>query len=57
MHRTLVFLMLIAAFAANTSAHEMRPAYLQLRQTGSNTYDIFWKVPAIGDSMRLSLYV
>jgi hypothetical protein len=30
---------------------------LQLRQTSSDTYDIFWKVPAIGDRMRLSLYV
>ena len=24
---------------------------------GVNTYDVFWKVPAIGDGMRLSLYV
>jgi hydrogenase/urease accessory protein HupE len=37
-------------------AHEMRPAYLQVRQTGSDTYDIFWKVPAQGD-LRLSLRV
>jgi len=34
----------------------MRPAYLQIRQTGPDSYDIFWKVPAVGD-MRLSLYV
>jgi hypothetical protein len=38
-------------------AHEMRPAYLQLRQAGTETYDVFWKVPAAGDNMRLSLYV
>jgi hypothetical protein len=37
-------------------AHEMRPAYLQLRQSGANTYDVFWKVPALGDNLRLSLY-
>ncbi|MGB2635512.1 MAG: HupE/UreJ family protein [Candidatus Acidiferrum sp.] len=35
----------------------MRPAYLQVQQAGDDTYDIFWKVPAIGDGMRLSLYV
>jgi hypothetical protein len=45
------------AFAASLSAHEMRPAYLQLHQSAADTYDIFWKVPAIGDDMRLSLYV
>jgi hydrogenase/urease accessory protein HupE len=57
MRHTFVFLLLLAAFVPNVSAHEMRPAYLQLRQTSTDTYDIFWKVPAIGDRMRLSLYV
>ncbi len=42
---------------ATTSAHEVRPAYLQIHQTGADTYDVFWKVPAVGDAMRLSLYV
>ena len=35
----------------------MRPAYLQLHQTADDGYVVFWKVPALGDSMRLSLYV
>src|SRR6476661_3659618 len=39
------------------SAHEVRPAYLQLRQTGTDTYDVLWKVPARGDNMRLGIYV
>lgn len=34
----------------------MRPAYLELRQTGLETYDVLWKVPARGDRMRLGLY-
>lgn len=51
-----VFLLLVAC-AANLTAHEMRPAYLQLHQTGAGTYDVFWKVPAVSDSLRLSLYV
>jgi HupE/UreJ protein len=57
MRRTFLSLWLFAAFAVNLSAHELRPAYLQIHQTGSDTYDVFWKVPAISDSMRLSLYV
>jgi hydrogenase/urease accessory protein HupE len=36
-------------------AHESRPAYLELRQTGPESYEILWKVPARGD-MRLALY-
>lgn len=57
MRRTFLSLLLFAAVAADLPAHEMRPAYLQIHQTGSETYDIFWKVPAISDTMRLSLNV
>src|SRR6476646_5229027 len=39
------------------SAHEVRPAYLELRQTGADGYDVLWKVPARGDNMRLGIYV
>jgi hypothetical protein len=53
----LLLLVLVAMWPAATSAHEVRPAYLQLHQTGADSYDVFWKVPAIGDNMRLSLYV
>jgi len=35
----------------------VRPAYLEIRQTGVETYDVFWKVPAAGDDLRLGLYV
>ena len=38
-------------------AHEVRPAYLELRQTGSETYDALWKVPGQGENLRLGLYV
>ncbi|RFC53017.1 MAG: HupE / UreJ protein [Verrucomicrobia bacterium] len=37
-------------------AHEVRPAYLELRETAPETYDVLWKVPANGE-MRLALYV
>jgi hydrogenase/urease accessory protein HupE len=38
-------------------AHEVRPAYLELRQTAPETYDVLWKVPGQGESMRLGLSV
>ena len=38
-------------------AHEVRPAYLELRQTGPETYDALWKVPGRGENLRLGLYV
>jgi hydrogenase/urease accessory protein HupE len=30
-------------------AHEVRPGYLELRQTGPETYDVLWKVPGQGN--------
>jgi hydrogenase/urease accessory protein HupE len=53
MKAALLCLALLPAFAP----HEVRPAYLQLRQTGPETYDAFWKVPGLGDNLRLGLYV
>jgi hydrogenase/urease accessory protein HupE len=53
----LFVLVVVAGWPGTASAHEVRPAYLQLHQTGADTYDVFWKVPAVGDTMRLSLYV
>jgi hydrogenase/urease accessory protein HupE len=38
-------------------AHEVRPAYLQIHQTGPHTYAVLWKVPGRGDDLRLGLYV
>jgi hydrogenase/urease accessory protein HupE len=57
MRRTIQCLLFLFICGSGARAHEMRPAYLQMHQTGDNTYDVFWKVPAIGDGMRLSLYV
>ena len=56
MRRTLLKLILLAAIAPSVLAHEVRPAYLELRQTGPETYDALWKVPGQGD-LRLGLYV
>src|SRR6478672_6914107 len=48
---------LSALLCSSVSAHEVRPAYLELRQTAAETYDVLWKVPARGDNMRLGIYV
>ncbi len=48
---------LVLSMASTNFAHEVRPAYLQLRQSGAETYEVLWKVPGRGDNMRLSLYV
>ena len=55
MKRILLFIVFVA-ITSNAFAHEVRPAYLELRQTGMETYDVLWKVPGQGD-MRLALYV
>jgi len=57
MKRTFILLILLITFAPATFAHEMRPAYLELQQTGTDTYDVLWKVPGKGDNLRLGLFV
>ena len=45
------------ALASSAIAHEVRPAYLELRQIGPDSYGVLWKVPALGERMRLGIYV
>ena len=32
-----------------TFAHEIRPAYLEIKQTTETTYDVRWKIPLLGN--------
>ncbi len=57
MKRTLLVVVLLTGFASGASAHEVRPAYLELRQSAPETYGALWKVPGLGDNLRLGLYV
>jgi hypothetical protein len=50
-----VVAVLLAMLGGAAHAHELRPAYLELRQIGPETHDVLWRVPARGD-MRLGLY-
>jgi hydrogenase/urease accessory protein HupE len=52
-----VSLLCLVAVAWPLSAHEVRPAYLELTQAGAETYEVLWKVPARGENQRLALYV
>jgi hydrogenase/urease accessory protein HupE len=52
-----VLLALLLGLAPAAQAHEVRPAYLELRETSPDRYDVLWKVPALGDDLRLSLAV
>jgi hydrogenase/urease accessory protein HupE len=45
-----VLMMLVALLsAASTSAHEIRPAYLDINQTSTEHYRITWKQPVLGE--------
>ena len=50
-------LILFLLFSSSALGHEVRPAYLELRQAGPETYDVLWKVPGQGENLRLGLYV
>jgi HupE / UreJ protein len=57
MKRSLVPFLLFIFFAGGAFAHEVRPAYLELRQTSADTYDVLWKVPGRGEDLRFGVYV
>lgn len=56
MRAILTSLLVWCALAVAAVAHEVRPAYLELRESATDTFDVLWKVPANGE-MRLALYV
>jgi hydrogenase/urease accessory protein HupE len=51
--RAVVFLMLVLG-ALPAIAHEVRPAYLDLREVGNGQFDVLWKTPMAGN-LRLAL--
>jgi hypothetical protein len=56
--RFILLLLAIAAALASTAparADDFRPAYLQLEQTGPDSYDVLWKVPAIDEYRTLKV--
>jgi hydrogenase/urease accessory protein HupE len=51
-----ILLLILTCVAFGAQADDLRPGYLEILQTGDETYNVGWKVPAVGD-LRLGLYV
>jgi hydrogenase/urease accessory protein HupE len=51
-----LFAVLCMLIAQPARSDELRPGYLELRQTGPSTYSLLFKIPARGD-LRLAVYV
>ena len=48
MAKHILFIILFFGLSFNVSAlHEVRPAYLQIKQIDETTYEVFWKVPSL----------
>lgn len=45
----ILFFMLFAT--AKLNAHEIRPGFLQIEQIDANTYNVYWKIPRLGDAI------
>jgi hydrogenase/urease accessory protein HupE len=60
MIRCLMLAFLLLILAAESGAHEVRPAYLRIADvsdtSGSDSYDILWRVPT-GAEVALTIYV
>jgi hydrogenase/urease accessory protein HupE len=56
--RLILLVMTVAAAmaaAAPATADDFRPAYLQIEQTGTDRYDVLWKVPALDESRLMKV--
>jgi hypothetical protein len=45
----------VAAFIPRAGAHEVRPAYLELRASAPQAWDVTWRVPAQAQALRLRI--
>jgi hydrogenase/urease accessory protein HupE len=58
MKRFLVLLSVLGALVTQPArSDELRPGYLELKQTTPDTYDLLFKVPARGEDLRLAIYL
>ncbi|MGI9530740.1 HupE/UreJ family protein [Lutimonas sp.] len=46
-----IFVLSLLIFPVSLTAHEIRPAYLQIIEIADHQYEIFWKVPSMGDAV------
>jgi len=57
--RRLAFLLAVlsALLAPRAHADEIRPGYLEMRQTAPDSYGLLFKIPARGGDLRLAIYL
>jgi hydrogenase/urease accessory protein HupE len=53
----LIFAIVTVLLAHTALSDELRPGYLEIRQTSPDTYNLLFKVPARGQDLRLAIYV
>ena len=56
MRSAFIFGLLLFLAGGLARADEMRPAYLEVRETAKETFEVVLKVPAAGPSKRQPLY-
>jgi hydrogenase/urease accessory protein HupE len=52
-----LFTLLGVLLAQPACSDELRPGYLELRQTSVSTYGLLFKIPARGEDLRLAIYL
>src|SRR5829696_1535576 len=52
-----LFAVLLLLLPQPACSDELRPGYLEMRQTGPDTYNLLFKIPARGEDLRLAIYV
>ena len=53
----ILFAVLGVLIAQPARPDELRPGYLELRQTAPGTYSLLFKIPARGENLRLAIYL
>src|SRR6202051_3597979 len=51
----LIFAVVAVLLAQPALSDELRPGYLEMRQTGPGAYNLLFKIPARGEDLRLAL--
>jgi hydrogenase/urease accessory protein HupE len=52
----IIAVVMLVVFATPAPADDFRPAYLQISQDDATTYDMLWKVPAVGEHAVLKVH-
>src|ERR1700704_6362489 len=53
----LIFAVVAVLLAQPALSDELRPGYLEMRQTSPGVYNLLFKIPARGEDLRLAIYV